>query len=689
MSAVWLLLAALATAALLIATTPTVATPPGASPDNWAVDDARDLHVWGHLALAENVSPAHGFANFRWRAATPSGARYAAYHRHPPLAPMLIKLVTLPFPDDAGARIRAARGLMLAFFAGAVVLAWLALRRLIDDAWVALAAVLLAFSSFYALHYADVVATDGVVDLFAVMLALHGAAVFAAEGRLGQLLAKVCVALLLGWHVFALVGPLALLGLGAALWRRDWRGARRHFSIGAVALLFGAAVLVANIARERHLLGGATPLAELPSLVSALTRTGLAPRARRAIVWPRFLSRQAGRLALGVVPYAVARSVSAESGSVWRAPRNTPGFAVAGAAVLVTTLGLALLRGNRRSAAAHSPRGRRVAVATAAEGRSVLAALALAAPCWTLVMRDNLQHPLHEFEGMFHSWVALAFFALALPALISPHSPAAPALRRALALCAAALFAGSAAIASAAVRDPGAAEVTRRLLADADAIIPLANDRKVLVGDHVSEFAARYVLRGAVQARAVLFAPRVRTDLAIDERLAVGGQPVASLTPGNRLLFLYDRGEHDAALAGLAALATRRRPDAEAAGYGIHHLRNVGLADDLLYSRRECPGAGATAARFFLHVYPVDAADLPQHRSRQMVNFDVLDFPGRLFWRQGRSCYARRRLPEYPIAEIRTGQFTRLAGPSAGSARYRHLWEVVLRPGPGPGNAAP
>ena len=683
-----MLLAALATAALLIGTTPTVATPPGASPNNGAVDDARDPHFWNHLALAENVSPAHGFANFHWRAAAPSGVRYAAYHRHPPLGPMLIKLVTLPFPDDAGARIRAARGLMLAFFAGAAVLAWLALRRLIDDDWLALAAVLLAFSSFHALHYADVVATEGVVDLFAVMLALHGAAVFATEGRFGQLLAKVCVALLLGWHVFALVGPLALLGLGAALWRRDWRGARRHFAIGAVALLFGAAVLAANIARERHLLGGATPLAELPSLVSALTRTGLQPRARRAIVWPRFLSRQAGRLALGVVPYAVARSVSGESGPVWRAPRNA-GLAAAGAAVLATTLGLALLRG--KSSQRGSAFAARPASCSRNGGRGpglVLAALALAGPCWTLVMRDNLQHPLHEYEGMFHSPVALAFFALTLPALISTQSPAAPALRRALALCAAALFAGSAAIASAAVRDPGAAEVTRRLLADADAIIPLANGRTVLVGDHVSYFAARYVLRGAVQARAVLSAPRVRTDLAIDERLAVGGQPVPSLTPGNRLLFLYDRGEYDAALAGLAALATRRQPDAEAGGYRVHHLRNVGLADDLLYSRRECPpGANATAARFFLHVYPLDAADLPRHRSRQMVDFDALDFPVKLFWRQGRGCYARRRLPDYPIAEIRTGQFTR--HPPASGARYRHLWEVVLRPGPGPGNAAP
>ena len=304
-------------------------------------------------------------------------------------------------------------------------------------------------------------------------------------------------------------------------------------------------------------------------------------------------------------------------------------------------------------------------------------------------MRDNLQHPLHEYEGMFNSWVALAFFALALPALISPQSPAAPALRRALALCAAALFAASAAIASAAVRDPGAAEVTRRLLADADAIIPLANDRTVLVGDHVSYFAARYVLRGAVQARAALSAPRVRTDLAIDERLAIGGQPVPSLTPGNRLLFLYDRGEYDAALAGLAALATRRQPDANAGGYRVHHLHNDDLADDLLYSRRECPGA--TAARFFLHVYPVDAADLPQHRSRQMVDFDALDFPVKLFWRQGGSCYARRRLPDYPIAEIRTGQFTRHLGPGppAGGTRYQHLWEVALRPGAASRNAAP
>ena len=61
--------------------------------------------------------------------------------------------------------------------------------------------------------------------------------------------------------------------------------------------------------------------------------------------------------------------------------------------------------------------------------------------------------------------------------------------------------------------------------------------------------------------------------------------------------------------------------------------------------------------RFFLHVFPVDAADLPPNRMQH--GFTNHDFP---FWDHivkmvGGWCMIVRELPDYRIASIQTGQF--------------------------------
>ena len=182
----------------------------------------HNVLTWHHMTVAMNLSPEHDFLGFyRLTLDDGGGHAYEPYNRFPVLGHILIKLATLPFPDDLSARLSAARMLMLAFFAAAATTAWLALCRLVCNRWAALAATLLAFSSHYALYYNDMVATEGVVDLFGVMLVFHGMAVYATEGRFGQLLGKTCVALLLGWHVYALLLPYVVLGLAVAVRRRD------------------------------------------------------------------------------------------------------------------------------------------------------------------------------------------------------------------------------------------------------------------------------------------------------------------------------------------------------------------------------------------------------------------------------------------------------------------------------------
>ena len=79
--------------------------------------------------------------------------------------------------------------------------------------------------------------------------------------------------------------------------------------------------------------------------------------------------------------------------------------------------------------------------------------------------------------------------------------------------------------------------------------------------------------------------------------------------------------------------------------------------DELIYVKEQCSREDVRA-RFFLHVVPVDVADLPDDRRQH--GFDNLDFG---FYqssgvRRGGACAAVRKLPDYEFTGFRTGQFT-------------------------------
>ena len=81
------------------------------------------------------------------------------------------------------------------------------------------------------------------------------------------------------------------------------------------------------------------------------------------------------------------------------------------------------------------------------------------------------------------------------------------------------------------------------------------------------------------------------------------------------------------------------------------YLRGNALA----YLKENCV-AGDADARFFLHIFPADPADLPAvWREYGFVNLDFwfVDHGGIA----GDKCVATRELPDYPIERIRTGQF--------------------------------
>ena len=637
------------------------------------LDGHHDHLTFNHMAVALNLSSEHSFLGFyRLRLDDAGETTYEPYNRFPVLGHALIKLATLPFPDDGSARLAAARMLMLAFFAAAATLAYFALCRLVRSRWAALAATLLSFSSFYALYYNDMVATEGAVDLFGLMLALHGMAVFAAEGRFGQLPAKACAALLLGWHAYALLLPFALLGLACALRHRDGRGVRRHLTLGAVALLFGSLVLAANFAREWAALGGEVSAAELPSVRSALSRTGMAPR--RGFDWTGAAHEQLGRIGLASVPYALSRFVI--GGELdFRKITGRPVFVALGSvlAVLTVLMCLALLLSPPPP---HSP-------------LLPLAALALSGPCWMAAVR----YASGAFEGMFYVGVPLALFALLLPRLdrllggrVGCSVPAGVA--------AAPLFAlSSFLMAQSTNPDPGYTAYAKELNAEVNSIRKLVEEKTIFV----SLLDACSKRRGWLRDSKYHFAGSVFVGYA-DRRLAdfvvsTGIEGARTLTPGNRHAFLYDQVNYDAALGRYERQVKHGVPVLESPDWDIHLVKGS-AGRHLLYFNDRCPKHQVSenphtrshlitgGSHVFLHAYPSDANDLPAGRRR--FGFDNLvggmsgfriALPG---WRKDGECYVLCRLPDYGIARIHTGWATRRW--TGEGNRYDIIWEGGFSP---------
>ena len=370
------------------------------------------------LALAENLSPAHNFRLFHHLYPGPDGnPAYALYSRFPVGGYALIRLAILPFGDDLSDKIYAGRMLMLLMFAGSAMFAYLALRRIAASRRIALTATLLAFSSYYLLYFSDKISNEITMDLFAVMLVFHGITVYAQEKRFGQLLLKTALALFIGWHVYALLLPFIIIGLGGGIIRAARNNAflawaarihsiaatligSRYLRLGIAAFLFGAILLSFNLANEYTALRGETSLMELPSVQSAIKRTGGNPEynAARAeyLDWNKFLPDQFRRIGRMSLPFALTVYMDGTSGLRPQhpaAPFRLPYAAIGIAATILCMLGLLFLR--RR--------------------RLPLAVLVLSGFVWGLGMRSNTG--LHIFEAVFYVCIPLALFTLILMGL--------------------------------------------------------------------------------------------------------------------------------------------------------------------------------------------------------------------------------------------------------------------------------
>ncbi len=512
-------------------------------------------------------------------------------------------------------------------------------------------ATLLAFSSYYALYYSDAFAPDAVPALFGMMLTFHGMVVFVQEGRFRQLLVKSCVALLLCWPVYALLLPFVVLGMASELvklragkpvpwslanWLKRYVKAMlfsRYLTLGVVTLLFGVAVLSFNLATEYRAFGGEIPLTELPTVESMKFRLGASPSWDKSVGevlgWGNFLEQEFSDITRATLPF-VASPFDRYKSSVL-------GVVVGALAVGVACLGLAFVR---------------------AASKLPLAALVLAGFCWALPLRRSAVF--HDFQALFYIGVPLTTFSVILLYIRKLSSDQ---FVSAFSVAALLLFVLSSAKMAGVGHDPNQALIEDETMRDFEAIRSIVNDGVVLVpvGQFDREIGATtmvlsYLLAGStiefdisegdeLPHRNLHLHPihsRDRRPLLDYFVSTQREESTALLTPDNRRFFLYDRALYD------------RQYDEQSLGTPIIasdwdvYLRDGSLA-------YVSAGCAHMDDRFFLHVFPSDASDLPD----KQYEFEHLDFlfADHAMLRSGNKCVAVRELPEYAISSLRTGQY--------------------------------
>ena len=624
-----------------------------------------------NLAIAENLSSEHKFLMFiKGQTLDEAGnPTLLPYSRFPIGGYALIKLTILPFGDNLSARIYAAQILMLLCFSAAAALAYLSLRRIASSRWIALTAVLLAFSSAYCLYHNNLISNEGMIDLFAVMLVFHGIVIFEQEERFRQLPVKACIALLLGWHVYALLLPFIVFGLMRELINKAHSNIStpasyqlkcaalsllrsRYLTLGVIALIFGASLLTLNFTNEYFALNRETPLTELPSFRSMLNRTGVEPiffEGAEYLTWPAFPERQFYRIGAMSLPFAFFPSYVSEPMTLFNfidftaepPPRL---FVILGIAVSAASLiGLLLVRRHT----------------------ILLATLTLSGFCWALPMRHSVAPPNHNFESVFYIGVTLTLFSLALMCLLKLSRER---LIAAMSVAALLIFVSSALRMAQLNNTAQTPEVHKAVSADFESIRNMTQDGDAIFMRKKLELRLKkqirvfgYYITGYLIGRTRMSEEEIvqtaRKPDFIITNVRIDG--LAPLTPKNQLLFLY---EWDDYYSHIYEVIEDREPLIRS-DFDVHLIGN-----GLMYAKDDC-GEDDISERFFLALFPVNEADLPDNR--RQIGFDNLDFYFKQHaFRYDDRCVAIAPLPDYGIARIHTGQFTQRTDGS-----FENTWE--------------
>ncbi len=507
-----------------------------------------------HLANAVNYSPNHNFLGFTRQIILSDGnSWYEAYNRFPPAGYALIKLATLPF-EGLSTQIYATRVLMLIFFAGTGVIAFRCVCRLSSNKWVALTATSMSFSSYYFLYYNDMISNEVTIDLFVVVMVFHSMVIFAQEGRFGQLVAKSCLALVFGWHVYGLLMAFIILGVVreafiAGKTTQEINGLKmsvskrlvtlvragviggvtsRYMMLACITLIWGVLVLIYNLSREYLSLNinDNISLNDLPSFQSMLNRTGLdkLPLSDESVLrtWPAFLRQQLGRIGVLSTPISFQKLFLAFSRdvSVWIFSIYT------GIVLALCVVGASLVR-------------YKVLVAT----------LIASGFCWAIPMRNSTEW--HEYEAVFYYGIPLVFFAF-VAQFIQKLSNRWLWLLVTVAL---ASFVISAFQISRIGSDSEAVEFHEAITADFDAIrtITQGNNIFVPIADkyslHIEFTGVRHGLDYYLSGNGIILGDDPSIDGVRPPRYIIRRERLDKvsglLTPENQLVFLYDFKHHN------------------------------------------------------------------------------------------------------------------------------------------------
>ena len=423
----------------------------------------------------------------------------------------------------------------------------------------------------------------------------------------------------------------------------------RYVALGVITLLFGIAVLAFNFGNEYLALRGETPLAELPSFQSMLKRGGLDAEFNTAntggLAWGNFVWRQFHRIGGLSLPYALPGYMGGAVGWPEAAfMRQNAGVAIVGVlATCACFIGLAFSR-----------------------ERLLLGALALSGFLWAFPMRHTTYT--HNLEGLAYMGVPLVLFALAL---LGVRRLWGERVIAALAVFALTAFVFSAYRMAEFGYDANGAAFHKAITADFETIRRITASKVVFVpapaySNHEFSGSYRttdYYLSGSVILYYSEGDRRGLADFVLTREWMEGVEP---LTPNNTLAFLYEREAYDR--AQMAELRqsfgeVAELPPVARAEFDLH------LSDNTLRYFKEPCAAADTADRFFLHIFPLDAADLPEGRRHH--GFANADF---YFSQYGLAvdgvCLAAVELPEYSIERIRTGQYVSGAG---------ELWRAEFR----------
>ena len=607
-------------------------------------DTLHDLLDGQTLAVAANLSPEHRFLMFFRQYVNPDGELlYLAYNRFPIGTYLLTKAVIAPFGDSPSAQIFAARLLSAALFSGAAALAYLGLRRITNQPWIALAATLLAFSSYHVFFYGDMISSE-MNGVFGMMLTFHGMTVFVQEGRFRQLLVKAFAAILIDWTVMALLLPFTAFGLAFAISRAMNEGrsspfadkaraafaafvSSRYLWLGAAALLFCALVMGFNVANEYVALRGEVPALDLPSVQSMLARAAIGeglPRIPRP-GWMPLIELQIERVGGASLPYLVLPWLGHDGYGGGAGGVRGFGLWVGVAASAAGLLSLAFTR-----------------------HKLVMASLLLAGWIWAMAVRGGSGEAAHEYEALYYIGVPLAVFTTVLTVMsrrikwnaIGAAAAVAALIVFGISLLQFARFAHH--------EDPSVAAVN----SDLSAIRKITQGASVCVGpmsDSWGVFHAwHFYLSGSVINGSV---PCPIGAAAADQFIVapVYAESGALRAPGNKMAFLYDaqrlsESPYETALRELSS----REPI-------IESTFSVYLDEDaLIYAKEPCSDLDARG-QFFLRARPVNNADLPP--SASPGDFEEFSFRSRdRGARFGDACLGRVILPGYPVERIRFGQ---------------------------------